>query len=259
MSRFIRPVDWDQGTDAGLGGGYRGQIMYAGESCYVIATKVPPGAHGPARHTHTSDQIYVVIEGAITLELGTEPHTISKYGVGFIPAGTPHHNHNDGNVDEVHVEVIAPGGALQPIASPTDSTDAAGRPYYTRQVDLPANGEGMATTYLADRANGSVHASIYLAEMAPGAEGPPTHIHEFDQLYFVLEGALEVEVALETHVVGPRTLVVLPAGVPHCQRNASSTEVERHLAILAPEPALPNSAEHRWDTAVTLEATGVHI
>src|SRR4051794_30460622 len=258
MSRFIRRVDFEGAGDGGLGGGYRGQFLYTGESCYVIATKVPPGAHGPARHTHTSDQIYVVIEGAITLELGTEAHTISKYGVGFIPAGTPHHNHNDGDVDEVHIEVIAPGGALQPIASPTESTDADGRPYYARQVE-PVSGDGMATTYLADRANGSTHASIYLAEMAPGASGPPTHIHDFDQLYFVLEGELEIEVALEHHVVGPRTLVVLPAGVPHCQRNPSSTALERHLAILAPEPELPNSAEHRWDTAVRLETTGVHI
>ena len=44
--KHIRPIDWDQGTDAGIPG-YRGQILYAGESCYVIATKVPPGVEGP--------------------------------------------------------------------------------------------------------------------------------------------------------------------------------------------------------------------
>jgi mannose-6-phosphate isomerase-like protein (cupin superfamily) len=258
MSRFIRPVDWKKGGDAGLGGGYRGQILYPGESCYVIATLVPPGAHGPARHTHTSDQIYVVIDGEITLELGAEAHKIGKYGAGFIPAGTPHFNHNDTNADEIHIEVIAPGGFLQPIATPTDSTDAGDRPYYTRDAP-PTTGSGMAMSWLANRESGSEHASIYLAEMAPGAAGPPTHIHDFDQFYFVREGSLEVEVALEKHVAGPMTLVVLPAGVPHCQRNASSTEVERHLAILASEPELPNSEDHPWDTGVTLAATGVHI
>jgi mannose-6-phosphate isomerase-like protein (cupin superfamily) len=258
MSRFIRPIDWTTGSDAGLGGGYRGVILYPGESCYVIATKVPPRAHGPARHTHASDQIYVVIDGEITLELGTEPHTIGKYGVGFIPAGRPHFNHNDTDADEIHIEVIAPGGFLQPIASPTDSTDATGRRYYTRQSQ-PTTGSGMATSWLANRESGSRHASIYLAEMAPGASGPPTHIHDFDQFYFVLEGSLEVEVALEEHVVGPNTLVVLPAGVPHSQRNASSTEVERHLAILAAEPELPHSEEHPWDTVVELTATGEHV
>jgi mannose-6-phosphate isomerase-like protein (cupin superfamily) len=95
--------------------------------------------------------------------------------------------------------------------------------------------------------------------MAPGAEGPPLHTHEFDQFYFVIEGALEVQIGLETHTVGLNNLVVLPAGVPHKQRNASDSDVERHLTILAPEPPLPHSAEHPWDVAVELTATGVHI
>jgi mannose-6-phosphate isomerase-like protein (cupin superfamily) len=101
--------------------------------------------------------------------------------------------------------------------------------------------------------------TAYKEMHAMHAEGRPTRIHEFDRLYFVLEGTLEVEVALENHAVGPRPLAVLPAGVPHCQRNRSSAELERHLAIRAPEPELPNSPEHRWDTGVRLEATGVHI
>ena len=121
--KHIRPIDWDSGTDAGIPG-YRGQILYAGESCYVIATKVPPGVEGPARHTHASDQIYVVLEGTTTIELGAEERQVSRYGSVFIPAGVPHHNRNDGGEVEVHIEVIAPGGFLQPIASPTDSTDA---------------------------------------------------------------------------------------------------------------------------------------
>ena len=57
-------------------------------------------------------------------------------------------------------------------------------------------------SYLVNRECGSNNASVYLAEMAPGAEGPPLHTHEFDQFYFVIEGALEVEVGLESHVSG---------------------------------------------------------
>lgn len=51
----------------------------------------------------------------------------------------------------------------------------------------------------------------------------------------MLEGELTIEVALEKHVVGPETLVLLPAGVPHRQYN-TGTETERHLAILTPAP-----------------------
>ncbi len=128
---------------------------------------------------------------------------MSRFGSVFIPAGVPHHNRNDGDVDEVHIEVIAPGGFLQPIATPTDSTDAKGLPYFTKDFAASGNGNGMSVSYLANRESGSVHASVYLAEMAPGAQGPPLHTHEFDQLYFVIEGALEVQIGFDTQVVGP--------------------------------------------------------
>ena len=160
--KHIRPIDWDQGTDAGIAG-YRGQILYAGESCYVIATRVPPGVEGPTRHTHASDQIYAVLEGTTTVELGAEARQVSRFGSVFIPAGVPHHNRNDADVDEVHIEVIAPGGFLQPIATPTDSTDAKGLPYFTKDFTASGNGRGMSVSYLANRESGSVHASIYLA------------------------------------------------------------------------------------------------
>jgi len=256
--KHIRPIDWDSGTDAGIPG-YRGQILYAGESCYVIATKVPPGVEGPARHTHASDQIYVVLEGTTTIELGAEERQVSRYGSVFIPAGVPHHNRNDGDTMEVHLEVIAPGGFLQPIASPTDSTDAKGLPYFTKDFVESGDGQGFSVSYLVNRGSGSVNASVYLAEMSPGAQGPPLHTHEFDQFYFVIEGALEVQIGFDTYVVGPNNLVVLPAGVPHKQRNASDSNVERHFTILVPEPPLPHSPEHPWDVAVELTATGVHI
>ncbi|MBO0687955.1 MAG: cupin domain-containing protein [Candidatus Dormibacteraeota bacterium] len=84
--------------------------------------------------------------------------------------------------------------------------------------------------------------------------GPPLHYHAFDQFYFVLSGALHVQIGLTTSEVGPHHLVVLPAGVPHRQWN-EGTEAERHLAILAPLPEHRSSPEQPWDLAVTLEAS----
>jgi mannose-6-phosphate isomerase-like protein (cupin superfamily) len=91
---------------------------------------------------------------------------------------------------------------------------------------------------------------VYLAEMQPGAAGPSLHVHEFDQYYVVLEGELTVEVGFERTVVGPNTLVVLPAGVPHRQFNAGDA-VERHLAVNAPYPV-----SRPWDVAVELHTVG---
>ena len=77
------------------------------------------------------------------------------------------------------------------------------------------------------------------------------HIHEFDQYFYVLEGTLDVEVALQKRRVEAGMLVVLPAGVPHRQYNTGDT-AERHIAINTPGP----EAGRPWDYGVDFCANG---
>lgn len=255
--KSVRPIDFHN-SDLAWESGYRGKLIYSGEGCFLIATKVPSGVEGPATHIHRGDQIYYVIEGEITIRLGSEVMTASPNSVIFIPAGVPHHNWNAGNIDEVHLEIIAPGGLPmgRPLSERTDSTDAGGLPYYIRSTDesrftgIPGV-EGMTVDRLVTRDSGSLHVGLYLADIPVGAGGPALHIHEFDQFYMVLEGTLSVEVGFEKYVVEPNHLVVLPAGVPHRQWNEGSVP-ERHVAILAPHPEAPSSPEKPWDTLVSL-------
>jgi mannose-6-phosphate isomerase-like protein (cupin superfamily) len=256
---YARPVEWGS-AQIQREGDYRGQILYSGESCVIIATKVPPHVDGPPRHRHSSDQTYVVLQGQLHIELGREARAATPPSAVFIPAGLPHHNWNEGDEDEVHLEVIAPGVLpIHPLASPTESTESSGPGGFVREHD-PArlSGPGFGLDWLANRELGAHHAALYLAEVAPGATGPPLHVHEFDQFYFVLEGTLSIEVGLARFDAEPNTLVVLPAGVPHRQWNEHGA-TERHLTVLAPEPALPHSAARPWDVAVELTVTGQHI
>ena len=87
-----------------------------------------------------------------------------------------------------------------------------------------------------------------IVTVAPGAGGPPTHVHAFDQFHYVLDGQLTVEVGLDLVTAGPHSLVVLPAGVPHSHRN-DGAQAERHISLIAPEPA---AGDAPWDTAVVL-------
>lgn len=257
---FTRTIDWDK-AHVELDGGYKGQILFNSEHALVIATLVPPGCQGPARHKHTSDQIYIILEGEITIELGTDVRTASAGSAIFIPAGVPHHNYNDGDTDEVHLEVIAPGILpIEPVAIFTDETDAQGLPYYVVQA-----GENVLTPMpnfsidmLVDRERGSEHATINIANVGPRSSGPPTHVHAFHQFYFVLEGTSSVEVGLDRFDAGPDTLIILPAGVPHRQWNEADVP-ERHLTILTPSPTGPNTPESPWDIAVELRETGEPI
>jgi mannose-6-phosphate isomerase-like protein (cupin superfamily) len=237
--------------------GYEAQMLYNGESAIVIGSLVRAGGKAPPHHLHEfSDQLYYVTRGEMKIQLGAEEHRVGPESLVFIPRGTPHHNWNDGDVDEFHFEVLSPAPLVtQPVATPTDSTESDST-YIVRaldEVELTEVMPGFSTARLLQRSDGSEEMSLYLGRVEPGAAGPSTHVHNFDQFYYVLEGELTVELATQRFVAGPDDLVILPAGVPHRQWNEGSAP-ERHLTLLVPEP-LPGEP---WDIGVDLALNGVN-
>lgn len=249
---IVRKVDFGAYTRQG----YEAQYLYNGESAVVIASNVPAGAAAPPHHVHPVDQLYYVVEGEMNLILGSEHFTAGPETLVYIPAGTPHHNWNEGAVDEFHFEVLAPAPLpSQPVMVPTDSDDAGGRPYLVRPLTpdgydpaLP----GFSIQRLLQRSDRSDHMSLYIGTVEPGGAGPDTHVHAFDQFYYVLDGSLNVEVGFDSYVATRHTLVVLPAGVPHRQYN-NGPGPERHITLLAPEP---EPGQEPWDLGVELRRTG---
>lgn len=254
--RPLRPVDFDAFDRSR----YHAQTLWHGESCVLIGSNVPAGmpAFGHHRHEH-SDQLYYIVHGEMQVQLGTEHLAAGPGSLVYIPMGTPHHNWNEGDIDEFHLEVLAPAPLpTQPLATPTDATEAAGRPYFVRRLDESAfvaarefPGFSLNRIMQGPDSPGSSHVSLYVGQVEPGSGGPGLHIHAFDQFYFVLSGRLHVQVGLEGYVASTGTLVVLPAGVPHRQWN-EGPEIERHIALLVPtpEPGQP------LDVGVSLSATG---
>ncbi|MBO0747764.1 MAG: cupin domain-containing protein [Acidimicrobiaceae bacterium] len=254
---YIRPLDWDH-AQVSLDGGYKGQYIYVGESCFIIATKVPPASGGPGRHVHASDQTYYVIDGEIDLSLGAEDVQVPAGSAVFIPAGLPHQNWNRGDVEEVHLEVIAPGvhPAAGPVGRPSDVVDVPGlNPFITAGDPAKRGTDEFTLDWLVNRAKGATNAAIYLAEVPAHKGGPPLHVHEFDQFYFILDGELNVQIGFDHYTVGPDNLVILPARVPHRQWNDGDV-AEHHLTIIAPEPL---TMDEPWDVAVELAETGERI
>ena len=257
---YCRPFDDTKAVDTGFRG-YRAQILSHLESAVLINSHIEEGGCGPGLHYHEVDQLYYLVEGSMNIQLGHDVSHITAGTLVFIPAGLAHRNWNDGPGAETHFEMLIPAPApLSQIAYMVDAPDDVPAPHrtdrraYTCRVDAATLSEpmpGLRMQSLATPAQGSVHTVVNYLEVDPGSAGPGTHIHEFDQYYLVLEGDLTVEVALEKFVAPPRTLVILPAGVPHCQYN-EGTITEKHLAVLAPapEPAKP------WDRGVDLSANG---
>lgn len=257
---FIRPFDLDKAVDSGYPG-YRVQVLSHLESALVLNSHIEEGGCGPGLHYHRYDQMYYLMAGSMNVQLGEKVEAIEAGTFVFIPAGLAHRNWNDGPGAETHFEIIVPRPSpLEQIAlfvdSPGDvpAEDRASAAGYTRSVNASELSEPMPGLRLQPMAApkwGSRDSVVNYMELSPGSAGPGLHIHHFDQYYLVLEGELTVEVALQRHVVSPRTVVVLPAGVPHCQYNEGSA-TEKHLTLLSPAPEVGTT----WDRGVAFSANG---
>jgi len=91
---------------------------------------------------------------------------------------------------------------------------------------------------LYDRASGADRVAVSLIRTPAGGGSPEgLHVHAFEQVFYVLEGAMCVEVDGRTFEVGPGDVVVFPEGAPH--RNwTTADEPTLHVAINAPAPKL---------------------
>ncbi len=197
---------------------------------------------GPTQ-TCANDQYLFTIDGALTVDLGDRQLTAEAGSLIFVPAGAPHRLIGDAQSEIATriLDFIVPSLlAGQPLfAAATFDEPQAGGFVSSLGAEAFASGSrpgGLALQTLTDPARGSVSCVVNAVQVLAGGAGPSTHIHTFDQLFFVLQGRLEVEVAGRRVAAERHDLVVLPAGVPHNQWNEGE-QTEVHLAVLVPPPA----------------------
>lgn len=119
-----------------------------------------------------------------------------------------------------------------------------------RGADLaPRPGEGWAAAargfrHVAAVGEGdrAVHTGFVVCELDPGAS-VPSHVHSFEESFFVVEGAGVVETAEGSARVSPGDYGVLAVGLPHRWRN-DGEQVVRWVEMQAPTPR----AAHGDDT-----------
>jgi mannose-6-phosphate isomerase-like protein (cupin superfamily) len=94
------------------------------------------------------------------------------------------------------------------------------------------------TQMLHDRSQGAVGCEVRLIR-TPGGGGSPDglHVHDFEQVFYLLDGEMNIEVDGVESVVQAPSAIVFPQGVPHRNWNAGATAT-LHLAINAPAPDL---------------------
>ncbi len=109
---------------------------------------------------------------------------------------------------------------------------------YLRRVDLASleAADERVVQVLLDRDSGATSCSVTCTKTPAGGGSPSgLHTHLVDQMFYILAGTMNLEIAGQAYTAGPGTLVVLPAGVPHRNWNGGS-EPTVHLALVSPLP-----------------------
>jgi mannose-6-phosphate isomerase-like protein (cupin superfamily) len=77
--------------------------------CTISVIRTPADGGSPeGLHVHDVDQIFVMLEGMMTVEIDGEEHDLGPFDVVHFPVGVPHRNWNPSATPSVHLSVCAP-------------------------------------------------------------------------------------------------------------------------------------------------------
>jgi quercetin dioxygenase-like cupin family protein len=119
-------------------------------------------------------------------------------------------------------------------------TEASHR--WLRQTDFPAFAalapDQRYTQRLLDRTSGGERVGVSLIR-TPAGQGSPEglHTHDFEQVFYVVSGEMNVEIDGETFRAPAGSLIRFPQGIPHRNWNDEDASDTLHLAINVPAPA----------------------
>jgi len=111
---------------------------------------------------------------------------------------------------------------------------------YVRNVDFPAidrrGADERLDQVLRDHTSGAETCTVHCIKTPAGGGSPAgLHVHDVDQIFYILRGTMSIEIEDKKYDCTPGSLIVFPAGVRHRNWNAGK-EPTVHLAFNTPLP-----------------------
>ncbi len=111
---------------------------------------------------------------------------------------------------------------------------------YVRKVDFTAidksDADARLDQVLFDHTSGAKTCTIHCIKTPAGGGSPAgMHVHDVDQIFYILCGTMSIEIEGKQYACSPGSLIVFPAGVRHRNWNAGH-EPTVHLAFNTPLP-----------------------
>ncbi len=229
-------------------------------SLAVSAARFAPGAAPePPPHVHAAHtEAFLVIDGTLSLVLGSEERVAGAGTVVVVPPGVTHTFRADGEVRflDIHTPSTGYGSFVRALSAAKNENELARARATFDQQAPPAGGSADASAVVvvctrgADGPDGEAitdrpgrrvtlladteHLTLTDFDYGPGQRGASPHVHhDHSDAFLVVEGELEI-----TFEDGPLrapagTFVLIPPGVIHSFDN-SSDAAARFLNIHAP-------------------------
>lgn len=100
--------------------------------------------------------------------------------------------------------------------------------------ELSEHSKGFRRWAAIDARAGSVHLEFAVCELDPGGS-IDSHVHSFEESFYVLEGEVVVETPDDTFLLRPGDYGIIPVAGPHAWRNEGNGPA-RWAEMLAPQP-----------------------
>jgi quercetin dioxygenase-like cupin family protein len=233
----------------------------------VVENTVPARWEGPPLHRHDFDEAFYVLDGELTLQLGDRLFLARPGSVAFAPGGVDHTLANLGDAPARYLLLCTPAGferyfarlaaegageeppswALEPTQPVTTVGGQIGeRDDLSSATPIAPAGGGIKVVVHGEENDGRI--GLMDNRMPAGAQGPPLHHHDFDELFWVLEGELTFQLGDELVTRAAGELAFAPRGVHHTFANRGDAPAhfllactpaafERYFARLAAERA----------------------
>ncbi len=99
------------GFPTGAGGHFKVVLGDTAGSLTIFESRRPAGnPGGPALHKHQFDEAFYVLEGEYTFQVGDRLVKASTGAFVYVPSGTVHALHHDGESDGRMLTICSPGG-----------------------------------------------------------------------------------------------------------------------------------------------------
>ena len=223
-----------------------------GGAVSAIAIAASAGWAGTPLHHHAFDETFYVVEGRLTFQLGDEVGEAGPGTIVFAPGGLPHAVANLGDCAARYLLLCTPAGferyfdRIAAAAAGVPAPPEADGPIPETVVVGPGLGEPSARSSrsrreLALASAGAINVAVRAEDsegrigamanaVAADFAGPPLHHHDFDELFWVLDGELTFQLGDEVVTRRAGELAFAPRGVHHTFANHSGAPARTLIA-----------------------------